>query len=77
MDFSRDCHNSPCAMKQNPKNESSDAATRDAEDWLQVVRDKVSRLQFGSVQVTVHDGRVTQVESLERTRFPTDRKAAG
>ena len=64
-------------MKQKLTNESHDATARDSEDWLRVVRDKVSRLQFGSVQVTVHDGRVIQVESLERTRFPTDRKVAG
>ena len=42
-----------------------------SEEWLEIVREKVSRLKFGSIQVTVHDGRVTQVESLERTRFPT------
>ena len=64
-------------MKEKPKIESSIADARESGDWLQVVRDKVARLQFGSVQITVHDGRVTQVESLERTRFPTDRRAAG
>ncbi|MCU0795467.1 MAG: YezD family protein [Akkermansiaceae bacterium] len=39
------------------------------DSWLEVVRDQVSKLRFGSVQITVHDGRVTQVESTERTRF--------
>jgi hypothetical protein len=38
-------------------------------DWLEIVRKKVSHLRFGSVQITVHDGRVTQVESLEKTRI--------
>lgn len=42
-------------------------------DWLEVVRNNVSNLRFGSVQITVHDGRVTQVESIERTRFVTAR----
>ena len=28
-----------------------------------------ANLRFGSVQITVHDGRVTQVESIEKTRF--------
>lgn len=64
-------------MKKNSANHASDLADREAEDWLEIVRDKVSRLKFGSVQVTVHDGRVTQVESIERTRFTTDRKAEG
>lgn len=39
-------------------------------EWLEVVRRSVDKLRFGSVQVIVHDGQVTQIESLERTRFP-------
>jgi len=39
-------------------------------DWLEVVKRKVEDLRFGSVQIIVHEGRVTQVESLEKTRFP-------
>lgn len=38
-------------------------------DWIEVVIQKVSSLRFGSVQITVHDGKVTQVESVEKTRF--------
>jgi hypothetical protein len=38
-----------------------------------VVRRKVESLRFGSVQIIVHDGRVTQVESVEKTRFATGR----
>ena len=64
-------------MKKKTPNESSDLTGHETEDWLEIVRDKVSRLQFGSVQITVHEGRVTQVESIERTRFSTDRKAKG
>lgn len=39
------------------------------EPWIEIVRKKVAAIRFGSVQITVHDGRVTQVESLEKTRF--------
>lgn len=43
------------------------------EQWVEIVRQKVAAIRFGSVQITVHDGRVTQVESLEKTRFsPSD-----
>lgn len=42
-----------------------------ANNWLDTVSAMVARLQYGSVQITVHDGRVTQVESTERTRFNT------
>lgn len=75
MDFWPDCHKSPLAMKQKIPNDSPDPTAQDAEDWLQIVREKVSQLKFGSIQITVHDRRVTQVESTERTRFSTDRKA--
>ena len=39
------------------------------EDWIEIVRRKVAAIRFGSVQITVHDGRVTQVESTEKTRI--------
>jgi hypothetical protein len=44
-------------------------ADRPEADWLEVVRRKVGSLRFGSVQITVHDGQVTQVESVEKTRI--------
>ena len=46
-------------------------------DWLEVVRRNVASLRFGSVQITVHDGRVTQVESIEKTRFVASRDDIG
>ncbi len=38
-------------------------------DWLLIVKDKVESLRFGVVQLTVHDGRVTQIERTEKTRI--------
>ncbi|MFT3989847.1 MAG: YezD family protein [Luteolibacter sp.] len=43
-------------------------------EWLEVVRKNVAGLRYGSVHITVHDGRVTQVESIEKTRFITPRE---
>lgn len=40
-----------------------------AEPWIDVVRRKVSAMRFGSVQIVIHEGRVTQVESTEKTRL--------
>jgi hypothetical protein len=37
--------------------------------WLELVRQQVSSLKFGTVQITVHDSRVTQVERLEKVRL--------
>jgi hypothetical protein len=52
----------------------SPAADCDKVDWLEVVRNNVANLKFGSVQITVHEGRVTQVESIEKTRFVATRE---
>jgi hypothetical protein len=43
-------------------------------DWLAIVSANVANLRFGSVQITVHDGRVTQIESIEKTRFVAARE---
>ncbi|MES2997353.1 MAG: YezD family protein [Verrucomicrobiota bacterium] len=48
---------------ENPKSQAP------VPDWLEVVRKNAEQLRYGSIQITVHDGRVTQVESIERTRF--------
>ncbi len=50
---------------------SSDRRSTDSApgDWLDVVRQNAANLKFGSIQITVHEGRVTQVESIEKTRF--------
>lgn len=42
------------------------------QDWIEIVRQKVGTMRFGSVQIIVHEGRVTQVESTEKTRLPGD-----
>jgi len=56
----------------NPKATDRPKADKTAPaDWLEVVRKKAGELSFGSIQIIVHEGRVTQIESLEKTRFPT------
>ena len=37
--------------------------------WLGVVRDQVSSLEFGVVQIVVHGARVVQIERTEKIRF--------
>jgi hypothetical protein len=41
-------------------------------DWLELVREKVQSLQFGVVQIVVHDSKVTQIERTEKIRLKTD-----
>jgi hypothetical protein len=44
-------------------------------DWVELVRQKVEALEFGSVQIVVHESRVVQVESTERYRFDLRKSA--
>ena len=41
----------------------------DVPEWLLLVRQHVSSLRFGTVQITVHDSRVTQIERVEKVRL--------
>jgi hypothetical protein len=38
-------------------------------NWLETVREQVSSLRFGLVQIVVHNGRVVQLEKTEKIRF--------
>ncbi len=63
-------------MSTIPSERSSSSDTPKI-DWLEIVRQNVAGLRFGSVQITVHEGRVTQVESIEKTRFVASRDDGG
>jgi hypothetical protein len=43
------------------------------QDWVELVRRQVASLRFGSVVITVHDGRVVQVDKLEKVRLENSR----
>ena len=38
-------------------------------EWLKVVRTQVESLKFGTVQITVHDSKIVQIERVEKTRL--------
>lgn len=38
-------------------------------DWMPVVRTCVETMAYGVIEITVHDGRVVQVEKRERLRM--------
>ena len=67
---------SPSLMKTKNETEITVANTVIQPSWLKIVQDRVSGLRFGTVQIVVHEGRVTQVDSTERTRLPADESAA-
>lgn len=39
----------------------SQPSPQSSAEWLELVRQKVSSLRFGVVQIVVHDSRVTQI----------------
>lgn len=43
------------------------------DDWLEVVSRQVSSLRFGSVEITIHEGRVVQIETSTKVRFDRPR----
>ncbi|MCB5207664.1 YezD family protein [Methylovorus mays] len=41
-------------------------------DVVQEILRAVEQLRFGAVEITVHDGRVTQIERREKVRFSNE-----
>ncbi|GKU80302.1 YezD family protein [Paenibacillus sp. L3-i20] len=39
--------------------------------WQDRILNQVSGLQYGQVIITVHDGRIVQIDRTERTRYDT------
>lgn len=53
-----------------PTSDSGEGAIPPSEgNWLEIVERQVRALRFGSVQITVHEGRVVQVETSVKVRF--------
>lgn len=50
------------------------AETDSLPDWLAIVLGKVSAMRFGTVQIVVHEGKVTQIECTEKTRLEQARE---
>lgn len=48
-------------------------------DILQQIAQAIQSLRYGTVQVTIHDARVVQIDKVERMRIhsPTDRTSGG
>lgn len=42
-------------------------------DWLELVREKTASIRFGTVNITVHEGKVTIVEAVQKTRIIPDK----
>jgi hypothetical protein len=45
----------------------------EASRWREIVQRYVSAIKFGTVQITVHDSKVTLIEKSEKTRLDSPR----
>ncbi|MFM7027461.1 MAG: YezD family protein [Chakrabartia sp.] len=46
------------------------AASAKRPEGLQLVEEALARLRFGVINLTVHDGKLVQLDITERKRFP-------
>jgi hypothetical protein len=37
--------------------------------WMDRIQDHIKGLKFGTVQITIHDGKIVQIDRTERSRF--------
>jgi len=44
-------------------------------NWLELVKEKAASIRFGTVNITVHEGKVTIVEAVQKTRIIPDKSA--
>ena len=43
--------------------------TSEPRNWIEVIKEKLGGLRYGQILLTVHDGRVVQIERTEKTRL--------
>lgn len=44
--------------------------------WTHRIVQSINGLEYGTVQIVVHDGRIVQIERTERKRFEADTSAS-
>lgn len=42
-----------------------------ADEWLRRIKEQLAGVQYGIVQITVHNGQIVQIDRTERSRFDT------
>lgn len=59
-------------MSEQPRTETAKVIAREAisEDVQREILRAIGAIQFGSVEVVIHDSRVVQIESREKIRIP-------
>lgn len=45
--------------------------------WIDRISESLAGIQYGSVQIVIHDGRIVQIERTEKRRFDGTGSVAG
>ena len=53
------------------------ADANEMEQAVEAIRKALSNLKFGSIEITVHDGKIVQIERKEKVRLSAGEKAKG
>ncbi len=58
-------------------NKESYTQTTGQAEWLSLIERRINGLRFGAIQIVIHEGKVTQVEITEKTRFAQNQSRTG
>jgi hypothetical protein len=47
-----------------------------ADEWLQRIKEQLSGVQYGIVQITIHNGQIVQIDRTERSRYDTEKSSS-
>jgi len=45
--------------------------------WLRRIAESLSGIKYGSVHITIHDGKIVQIERTEKRRFDNPARPTG
>lgn len=48
--------------------------TKIEQEWIERIIRSLEDLEYGSVQIIVHDSKITQIEKLEKFRYPLEKR---
>ena len=61
----------PDTKARDPKSDAAHTGPTPTEEALATIRDYLRRVRFGSIAVTIHDGRIVQLDLTEKRRLTT------
>ena len=59
-------------MTSDQTNQHQGDARPPSGEAIELLRQSLDRIRFGSIQLTVHDGRLVQLDITEKRRFPSE-----